>query len=405
MSAKIDEHYIEALRKYYVASGDTLSKIVDFPDNSRSPFLRSHDIIGENDFTIIDAFGGRKPVVFTYRFLVDGHSLTPFAVGIVPDSNVVSYLHQLVTDEGGACSTTPRGHSTQRLLKKLAEYSLKGWDFNPCFYLMEALAKKGFDKIFPRAREYAESMLKIQTMDDEIYLKSGLIVSDPENLQPGSGSFENASHNLAKGISELEFEEMWIFIQATYAALLKIGLIGLERSDSFRKVEKTLEFFHNDLGVLLLREAVLSCLHFEGKSGQLIPLQVGAKGVRRKLLASAWDLVLLRLPEHLMGNESNEVTSIYYICTAEKALQKLGRMFVVGRVSSIKEGHGHLPSMVGVNYDLLSQEVGTRLTNQFYSAYQQRSGNRAQRTPRDLAEISRVVENLEHQASKVASLD
>src|SRR5262249_1713782 len=158
-----------------------------------------------------------------------------------------------------------------------------------------------------------------------------------------------------------------------------------------------LEFLHNDLGVLLFREAVLSCLHFEGKSGRLIPLQVGAKGVRRKLLASAWDLLLLRLPEHIIANEISEVTSIYYICTAEKALQKLGRMFVVGRVSSISDGRGTLPSMVGVNYDLLSQEVGTRLTNQFYAAYQRRSGNIAQRTPRDLAEVSQVVEDLEHQ--------
>ena len=407
MSAKIDEYYIEALRRYYVASGDKLSKIVNFPCGSRSPFLRSHDIIGKDDFTIIDSFDGRKPAVYSYRYLVDGHSIAPFAVGIVPDSNVVSYLHQLVTDESGAYRTTPRGQATQQLLKKIAEYSLKGWDFNPCFYLLEAFSKRGFDKIFPRARIYAESMLKIQTMDDEHYLKSGMIVADSEKLQPGSGNFETASYNLAKATSALNFDEMWIFIQATYATLLKIGLIGLEKSDSFRKVENILEFLHNDLGVLLLREAVLSCLHFEGKSGRLIPLQPGAKEVRRRLLASAWDICLLRVPEALIVNQSDEVevTPIYYICTADKALQKLGRMFVVGRVSSISEGRWHLPSPVGTKYDLLSQEVGESLTKQFFDAYFQRSDNVAQRTPRDLAEVSQVVEDLEHQASKVASLD
>jgi hypothetical protein len=234
---------------------------------------------------------------------------------------------------------------------------------------MESLSKKGFDKIFPRARLYAESMLKIQAMDDDLYLKSGMIVSDSEKLQPGSGNFETASHSLAKATSELKFDEMWIFIQVTYATLLKIGLVGLERSDSFRKLEKILEFLHNDLGVLLLREAVLSCLHFEGKSGRLIPLQPGAKEVKKRLLASAWDICLLRVPEALIANESNEVevevTPIYYICTADKALQKLGRTFVVGRVSSISEGRGHLPSAVEAKYDLLSQEVGESLTKQF----------------------------------------
>ena len=182
-------------------------------------------------------------------------------------------------------------------------------------------------------------------------------------------------------------------------------MIGLERSNSFRKLEKILDFLHNDLGVLLQREVVLACLHFEGKSGRLIPLQAGAKEVRSRLLASAWDLFLLRVPEHLISNESNEVTSIYYVCTADKALQKLGRMFVVKRVSSISEGLGHLPSSVGFMHDLLRQEVGNRLANQFYDAYRQSLGNVAERTPRDLAEISHVVQNLEHEASKVASLD
>ena len=116
----------------------------------------------------------------------------------MPDSNVVSYLHQLVTDESGAYSSTSRGQSTQQLLRKIAEYSARGWDFNPFFYLIEDFSKKDFEKIFPRAESFAEAMLKIQTMDDELYLKSGILVSDPEKLRPGSGNFKNASHNLAK---------------------------------------------------------------------------------------------------------------------------------------------------------------------------------------------------------------
>jgi hypothetical protein len=285
---------------------------------------------------------------------------------------------------------------------------LKGWDFNPLFYLLEALKPftKDFDENFPFARLYAESMLKIQTMDNGLYLQSGKVVADSEKLQPGSGNFQTASHNLAQTIAETKlFDEMRIFIQSTYATLLKIGLIGLEKSNSFTKVEKILDFLHNDLGVLLRREAVLSCLHFEGKSGKLIPLQAGAKKVRTRLLASAWDLFLLRVPEALIINGSQEVTPIYYMCTAEKALQKLGRMFVVGRVSSIREGRGSLPSALGILDDLLSQEVGNGLANQFEDAYRQTVGNVAERKPRDLAEISQVVHNLEHEASKIASLD
>jgi hypothetical protein len=80
-------------------------------------------------------------------------------------------------------------------------------------------------------------------------------------------------------------------------------------------------------------------------------------------------------------------------------------MFVVGRVSSIRDGPGSLPSAVGIKYDLLRQEVGNTLTMQFFNAYTQRLTNFAQRTPRNLAEFSRIVESLEGQVSKIASLD
>src|SRR6516162_9140548 len=197
MSAPIDEYYLEALRKYFLASGDKRSKIVDFTGNGISPFLKGSETIGLEDFTIIDSFDGRKPIVLNYRFLVEGHPIVPLLAGIAPDSNVVYYLHKLVTDESGKFTTTARGRSTEQLLKRLAQYSLKGWDFNPFFYVIEAFSKNKFDETFPWARACAESMLRIQAMDDEVYLRSGKIVSHPENLEPGSGDFQTASHNMA----------------------------------------------------------------------------------------------------------------------------------------------------------------------------------------------------------------
>ena len=411
ITAEIDEHYIYSLKKYYVSSGDKRSKIVDFSSGLPSPFLAGSEYIGigKENFCIIDSFDGIKPFVFDYNFLVEGNPGIHFLNGIALDSQVVSYLHNLVMDRNGSWSATPRGHSTQELLRRLASYSLRGWDFNAFFYIMEACSKNSFNDMLPYARSFGETMLRLQTMDDEEYIKTGKIIPDPEKMEEYAerhriSNFYSTSESIINSIiGEHRLDEIKIHIQAIYAALLKIGLINLQKYEFSKKSEILFDFFHNELGVFLLRESILACLHFAGKSGKLIPVQPGAKKIRRNLLASAWDLFLLRLPESLIVNETNEYTSIYYVCTAEKALQKLGRMFVVKRVTSLREGRGKIPSSVGFRADLLSREVGEAAMTSFFETYTVRS-RIAGRVPKTFDEMKLKSEMLENEIAKFASL-
>ena len=88
-------------------------------------------------------------------------------------------------------------------------------------------------------------------------------------------------------------------LQVIYACLLKIGILQHRKADEHQKLAELFEFFGNDIGAFMFREAVAACLHFRGQSGRLIPVQVGAKDVKKRLMASTWDLFLLRLPRHL----------------------------------------------------------------------------------------------------------
>jgi hypothetical protein len=166
------------------------------------------------------------------------------------------------------------------------------------------------------------------------------------------------------------------------------------------KWEELFDFFCNDLGVFLAREAVIACLHFRGQGLRFIPIERRAQNVKRKLMASAWDMLLTRLPEALISNEGTAHTSIYYVCTAERALQAMGDIFVVERVSSIPDGRGTLPTRIGVREDILNARLGNDLTAAFMTAYGQNIASNTRRTPRDDIEMIELVDRLENQVAQ-----
>ena len=125
---------------------------------------------------------------------------------------------------------------------------------------------------------------------------------------------------------------------------------------------------------------------------------------RKTILASAWDLFLLRMPELIISNEGNDYTSVYYVCTAEKVLRKLGEMFVIRRVSSLLEGPGSLPPSVGFCTDLLSEEVGEEITLEFGSMCNEMLKNSDSRRAVNLDQILTISSNLEQQAAGMKSL-
>ena len=408
MTSNIDEHYIEALRRYYIASDDNRTKIVDFTSNVPSPFLQQSIQVeyGECNFAIIDGFGGARPYVFDRRFLLEGKGYTQFICGFILDSQVIHYMHQFVTDVNGQFRETPRGYATAKLLRVIAEFSARGWDFNPFFYIMEATTKAAFGTALPWTQRYNSSILKLQTMDDEVFLRSGDIVPDVHKIEEyverhGALPFEATAASIVTNIHRVAAKAGAIQLQATYACLLKIGLIQQKKTSQEKKWEELFSFFNNDLGVFLAREAIVACLHFRGQSLKFIPIERRANDVKRKLLASTWDLFLTRLPEALIADEGIDHTSIYYVCTAEKALQVLGDIFVVGRVSSIEDGNGTLPTRIGVREDILNARLGTDLAKAFMRAYGQSMTGSLNRTPKSEAEIMDVVSQLEKQVAEL----
>ena len=191
--------------------------------------------------------------------------------------------------------------------------------------------------------------------------------------------------------------EARIYIQAIYATLLKINLLNRQRVNIFEKLHLLFNFFQEEIGIFLAREAFIACLHFTGRTGKFLSFKKDSVETQKNTLASAWDLFLLRLPEIIISNEKGNFTSVYYVCTAEKALQDLGRMCLVRRVSSLQEGTGTIPTSIGFRTDILSQQVGDKLTSDFASMCDQIQKASSSRSPVDLEKILYIVSGLEQQ--------
>jgi hypothetical protein len=97
--------------------------------------------------------------------------------------------------------------------------------------------------------------------------------------------------------------------------------------------------------------------------------------------------------------EQIQHTSVYYICSAEKALQALGKKFVTKRVSSIPEGAGHLPPAVGIRTDILQAYLGAALTETYCKNYDS-TANSTSRTPKSELVIAALVGVLEEEVER-----
>jgi len=184
-------------------------------------------------------------------------------------------------------------------------------------------------------------------MDETYFLKSGDVRPDDKQvtsyLEANSvGTLSELAERHIRGIAtELVPHAPVDLLQATYACLLKAGILNCTKISQRRKMEQFFEFLHKELGCLMLREALIAGLHFRNKAGNLIPISPNyKKDFRTTMMASSWDILLLRMPEFLLAlGGQQEATTLAYVCTGDGTLQDIGAMFTIFRLAKLKENN------------------------------------------------------------------
>jgi hypothetical protein len=170
-------------------------------------------------------------------------------------------------------------------------------------------------------------------MDTRHFLASGRIRTDPSLLdyykqEYGVDDFaEMAARFASNMVMPTDFRTQWVS-KLTYAALMKTALIHKTSPKGIpAKYTELMDFMEETFNVALGRERIFALEYFTGRFDDALPVQRGANVERtlNRVRATAWDLLLLQLPEFMLVQDMAEGVYLSFVASADRALIKVGR--------------------------------------------------------------------------------
>ena len=296
-----------------------------------------------------------------------------------------------------------------------------GFDTNPSFYYIESLVKNGInDRTIKRATETGITILRLHTMDEEAFLKHGRIVPSKERIEDYAERYKinPANCDLIKDIVPLWVKDMIAIDESqlkmyrenlnyTYVALLKMVLIHkASKGNIIEKTEEFWNFLEQELGGILGRENFIAAYYF---SKQLPSKFIGIEAsmtfakFRKNMMATAWDVFLLRMPEILLSIGREQETSLCYICTADKTIRKLGRLFTI-ELLLVQKDSNYFPT-IDFKMDELRQNLGEEIVDKICDRQRQKQiarsekiiANKVKINPISTQQLNKLITELENQ--------
>lgn len=316
-------------------------------DFSSSPyvsfFYEDSMIFGKNKkkIGVIDQFQGKRPSVLNKEFLVDKKELQlNFVQTLILDSHIIDGLHRFVSGKGKLDEDL-----RFVIMEFLKHVSRVRCDYSPIFYLVENFAKSPVEQFVKTSSEKLCSLLKLHCMDEEVFVENSRIELKNDALE--------YYYNLY-GVSDLDgCAVSWVesflatgglgyyenLTKISYACLLKMVLLHfmdpkVNQENILRKSDEFKFFLCEELKVIPAREVNLALYYFSNLAGRFVNVQpnMNIDKAVKSLKATAWDLLLLRLPEFLLTPSSLPEVNTAYVVTSEEKLLSIGNMFNVESV-------------------------------------------------------------------------
>jgi hypothetical protein len=338
--------------------------------------------------SIIDPFDGRHPWLLNKNFR--NHKGTYWVKtypSVLLDSQILTLLRKYFDKNSKIKS------QDERCIHQLLKFFMaKNCDISPLFYLIESLAKNedlneiDKQKYVIRAME---TILEVHLMDEKIFLNEERVTPNQERLELYKQKY-NLSANSIKDIAPFWYQKNFAeiddsnFIQTiksivnyTYAALLKMILIHKASGrGTLKKLQEFLSFLESeDFNMVLMREGVIAAYYFSNNlPDKFIQVQsdMDFAKVRKKMLGTAWDFLLLRMPENLLLYGTEQDTTLCYLCSADKAVRKLGRLFTIELISN----QNQITTQLSFKYDKISRDLGKEVANKLCTQLQEQHQRR-----------------------------
>lgn len=291
---------------------------------------------GNKTIGLVDQFQGKRPVVLNYDFAVLRKELRlGFIHTLIMDSHIVDALHRFVSGKGKQDEDSK--FVVTQFLNHVSQIKC---DYNPVFYMVENWAKSPEEVYLKTTSEKLTSLLTLHAMDEEIFLRSGEISLKQEAIdyyfeKYDASSIEECALRWAESLINVNAFDMYKkHTRLTYACLLKMVLIHFLNPEVSEKniIDKThqfIKFLVEDLDIMLMREFSLAIYYFSNLAGRFLNIQpnMSYKKAAKNLRATAWDMLLLRLPEMLLEPSRLPEVNTSYIVTSEDKLLAVGELF------------------------------------------------------------------------------
>ena len=295
---------------------------------------------GKRKIGIIDQFQGKRPVLLNRKFIVEEQNINIQIVpGLILDSHIVDMLHRYVV------YANDLDQETRKVVRSfLIHVSKINCDYNPVFYLTENWAKSSEKMFLKTSSEKMSSLLKLHCMREDAFIDKNEIIYKKDALEHYyslycSNSLDECGYLRAKKFIESERPKIYTnLVNLSYACLLKMVLINFANSKTrpeniLNKYSEFIKYLIDEIGLVLGRELNLALYYFSNLTGKFIGVQASmtlSKAIK-SLKSTAWDLLLLRLPEFLLTPSSLPELNTAYVVTSEKKLLEIGNLFKMER--------------------------------------------------------------------------
>lgn len=291
---------------------------------------------GSKKIGIIDQFQGKRPIILNREFVVEKRKLDIHIVHtLLLDSHVVDALHRYVSGKGKMDEDSRA--VTRSFLMHVSELNC---DYSPLFYLAENWVKSSKEQFIKTSSEKLSSILKLHCMDEKSFIERNEIIYKSDSVKHycelyQAQDLDACGLNWAISYSENRWFEEWNNLaELSYACLLKMVLIhfmnpSFSSENIIYKYNEFESFLINELDLMLGRELNLALYYFSNFAGKFISVQPNMKidKAKKNLKSTAWDLLLLRIPEFLLAPTHLPELNTAYVVTSEEKLLSIGNMF------------------------------------------------------------------------------
>ena len=321
---------------------------------------------------------------YNYDFIVKRKQIhVGFIPTIILDSQIIDYLDRYLNKPN---RNSAEYNATRQLLKFVVE---KNYDYNPFFYVLEAVITNGKEGARPYVTRLAKTILQFHTMDETVFLEEDRITRDRKRCKEYAHQYRLncIDSNFFTDIANLWTDAMFSnigklanlvqeILDYSYAVLLKMALVHKgSKHKVVKKMQSFSDFLERELNLALGRELAIAAYYFSNRLPPrfvTIESNMAFEEVRRKMRSTTRDLLLLRMPEILLLNGTEKETVLGFVCSADKAIRALGRLFTIEYVDALPRNYS-LPNSVHINMEKLEQELGNEVVEPLLRKQNQRT--------------------------------